>query len=214
MLTLTNRFYKKNLFTTTDNNIFKQDIIDPECCLLNKCLGTRNSFYEKNWDNNNIVKYYKDKDNFATEIILHYYLSNKRIITDFDIDLQNKKLSYILDGKISLYNYLETCNHDGLLRILSNELFTFVNNFKKHDFVHGNLHIGNIFINPQKLTLCIIDFTHAYLVPNKSAIDNKDLDSLYKLLHKYFTQKEDRKSLLYLDKLFKPIHQRYTLLSS
>jgi hypothetical protein len=203
MLTLTNSFYKKNLFTTTDNNIFKQDIIDPECCLLNKCLGTRNSFYEKNWDNNNIVKYYKDKDNFATEIILHYYLSNKRITTDFYIDLKNKKLSYILDGKISLYNYLETCNHDGLLRILSNELFAFVNNFRKHDFVHGNLHIGNIFINPQKLTLCIIDFTHAYLVPNKSAIDNKDLDSLYKLLHKYFTQKGDRKSLLYLDKLFK-----------
>jgi hypothetical protein len=204
MLTLRNSFYKKNLFTTTDNNIFKQDIIDPECCLLNKCLGTINSFYEKNWDNNNIVKYYKDKDNFATEIILHYYLSNKRITTDFDINLKNKKLSYILDGKISLYNYLETCNHYGILRVLSNELFAFVNNFKKHDFVHGNLHIGNIFINPQKLTLCIIDFTHAYLVPNKSAIDNKDLDSLYKLLHKYFTQKGDRKSLLYLDKLFKP----------
>lgn len=194
----------KNSKTDIKNNIFKQDIVDPECCLLNKCLGTRNSFYEK--ESTSIVKYYKDEHNFATEIILHQYLSNKKITTDFDIDLKNKKLSYILDGKISLYNYLETCNEsDGLLRVLSNELFAFVNNFKKYDFVHGNLHIGNIFINPKKLTLCIIDFTHAYLVPcrtNRFAIDNKDLNSLYKLLHKYFTQKGDCKSLLYLDNLF------------
>ena len=206
----------KNSKTDIKNNIFKQDIIDPECCLLNKCLGTRNSFYEK--ESTSIVKYYKDEHNFATEIILHQYLSNKKITTDFDIDLKNKKLSYIIDGKISLYNYLETCNEsDGLLRVLSNELFAFVNNFKKYDFVHGNLHIGNIFINPKKLTLCIIDFTHAYLVPcrtngfaigkvpcrtNGFGIDNKDLNSLYKLLHKYFTQKGDCKSLLYLDNLF------------
>ena len=190
----------KNPKTDIKNNIFKQDIIDPECCLLNKCLGTRNSFYEK--ESTSIVKYYKDEHNFATEIILHQYLSNKKITTDFDIDLKNKKLRYILNGKISLYNYLETCNHDGLLRVLSNELFAFVNNFKKHDLVHGNLHIGNIFINPKKLTLCIIDFTHAYLVPCRFAIGNKDLDSLYKLLHKYFTQKGDCKSLLYLDNLF------------
>lgn len=194
----------KNSKTDIKNNIFKQDIIDPECCLLNKCLGTRNSFYEK--ETTSIVKYYKDEHNFATEIILHQYLSNKKITTDFDIDLKNKKVSYILDGKISLYNYLETCNKsEGLLLVLLNELFAFVNNFKKHDLVHGNLHIGNIFINPKKLTLCIIDFTHAYLVPsrtNRFAIDNKDLDSLYKLLHKYFTQKGDCKSLLYLDNLF------------
>lgn len=193
----------KNSKTDIKNNIFKQDIIDPECCLLNKCLGTRNSFYEK--ESTSIVKYYKDEHNFATEIILHQYLLNKKITTDFDIDLKNKKLRYILNGKISLYNYLETCNHDGLLRVLSNELFAFVNNFKKHDLVHGNLHIGNIFINPKKLTLCIIDFTHAYLVPcrtNRFDIDNKDLNSLYKLLHKYFTQKGDCKSLLYLDNLF------------
>jgi tRNA A-37 threonylcarbamoyl transferase component Bud32 len=193
----------KNSKTDIKNNIFKQDIIDPECCLLNKYLKTKNSFYEK--ESTSIVKYYKDEHNFATEIILHQYLLNKKITTDFDIDLKNKKLRYILNGKISLYNYLETCNHDGLLRVLSNELFAFVNNFKKHDLVHGNLHIGNIFINPKKLTLCIIDFTHTYLVPcrtNRFDIDNKDLNSLYKLLHKYFTQKGDCKSLLYLDNLF------------
>lgn len=193
----------KNFKTDVNNNIFKQDIIDPECCLLNKYLGKRNSFYEKAWDNNNIVKYYKDENNFATEIILHQYLSNKKITTKFDIDLQNKKLSYILDGKISLYNYLETCNHYGMLRVLSNELFAFVNNFKKHDLIHGNLHIGNIFINPKKLTLCIIDFTHSYLVPlsERNSINNQDLNSLYKLLHTYFTQKKYHKSLLYLDSL-------------
>lgn len=196
----------KNSKTDIKNNIFKQNIIDPECCLLNKCLGTRNSFYEK--ESTNIVKYYKDENNFATEIILHHYLSNKKITTDFDIDLKNKKLSYIIDGKISLYNYLETCNHYGKIRVLSNELFAFVNNFKKYNFVHGNVHIANIFVNPKTLKLYTIDFTHSRFLPKQGTLQTEksfiqqDLNSLYKSLKKYFTQKGDCKSLLYLDNLF------------
>lgn len=196
----------KNSKTDIKNNIFKQNIIDPECCLLNKCLGTRNSFYEK--ESTNIVKYYKDENIFATEIILHQYLSNKKITTDFDIDLKNKKLSYIIDGKISLYNYLETCNHYGKIRVLSNELFAFVNNFKKYNFVHGNVHIANIFVNPKTLKLYTIDFTHSRFLPKQGTLQTEksfiqqDLNSLYKSLKKYFTQKGDCKSLLYLDNLF------------
>lgn len=188
----------KNSKTDIKNNIFKQNIIDPECCLLNKCLGTRNSFYEK--ESTNIVKYYKDENNFTTEIILHQYLLNKKITTDFDIDLKNKKLSYIIDGKISLYSYLETCNEpDGLLRVLLNELFAFVNKFKKYNFVHGNLHIANIFVNPKTLKLYTIDFTHSRFLPKQGTSVQQDLNSLYKSLKKYFTQKRDNKSLLYLD---------------
>lgn len=195
----------KNAKTDIKNNIFKQDIVDPECCLLNrwkKTFGT--DFYEKNWNNNNIVKYYKDENNFATEIILHQYLSNKKITIDFKFNLQNKQLIYILDDKISLYNYLETCNDYSMLRVLSNELFAFVTKFKKYNFVHGNVHIANIFVNPKTLKLYIIDFTHSRFLQKKGQNSSvqQDLNSLYKSLKKYFTQKRDNKSLLYLNSLF------------
>lgn len=193
----------KNSKTDIKNNIFKQDIIDPECCLLNKWKRTFGThFYEK--ASTSIVKYYQDENNFATEIILHQYLSNKKITTDFKFNLENKQLSYILDDKISLYNYLETCNEsDGLLRVLLNELFAFVNKFKKYNFVHGNLHIANIFVNPKTLKLYTIDFTHSCFLSKQDTSVQQDLNSLYKSLKKYFTQKRDNKSLLYLDSLKK-----------
>lgn len=185
--------------TDTKNNIFKQDIVDPNCCYLNKYKRTLGrSFYEKSSSNNDIVKYYKYKDDFACEIILHEYLSQKRITTDFDIDIKNQTLNYILNDNICLYNYLETCNNYSMLRVLTNELFAFVSTFKKYNFIHGNLHIYNIFINPKTFKLYIIDFTHTRLVQKHHYINDQDLYSLYKSLHNYFTQKGDHKSLLYL----------------
>lgn len=191
----------KKLKTSTKNNIFKQDNVDPECCLLNKWKGTfGTTFYEKA-GNNHFVKYYTNDDDFACEIILHQYLSNKKITIDFDIDLKNKTLSYILNNKISLYNYLQTHKDYSMLQVLLNELFAFVHNFKKYNFTHGNLHIANIFINPKTFKLYTIDFTHSHLLPKQGSLNNKDLNSLYKSLKKYFTQKIDCKSILYLDSL-------------
>jgi hypothetical protein len=185
--------------TDIKDNIFKQDIVDPNCCLLNKWRGTLGTcFYERDWYNNNIVKYYKNKDDFACEIILNEYLLKKKITTDFDIDIKNQTLSYILDDNICLYNYLENCNNYSTLRVLTNELFAFVNNFKKYHFIHGNLHIYNIFINPKTLKLRIIDFTHTRLIQKHNYINDEDLYSLYKSLHNYFTQKDDQKSISYL----------------
>jgi len=191
----------KTIKTETENNIFKQDIVDTDCYLLNKYNGyfLQNSFYEKHC--NNIVKYYTDDDNFACEIILHQYLSNKRITLDFDIDLENRTLHYIINNKISLYNYLQKCKNYTMLRVLLNELFSFVNTFKKHNFFHGNLHIGNIFINANTFVLYTIDFTQSHLLQKQNTITDEDLYSLYKSLNTYFTQVSDRKSILYLQSL-------------
>lgn len=197
----------KKLKTSIKNNIFKQDIVDQQCCSLNKWKKTfGTTFYERSIDtlnNNHFVKYYTNEHDFACEIILHQYLLKKKITIDFDIDLKNKTLSYIPNNKISLYCYLQTYNDHSMLQVLLNELFAFVYNFKKYNFSHGNLHIANIFINPKTFKVYTIDFTHSHLLPKQCTNSSvqQDLNSLYKSLKKYFTQKRDCKSILYLDSL-------------
>lgn len=194
-------------------NIFKQDIIHPECKFLNKykddLIG--NCFYDKD-NNKNILKYFTNQHDFECEAILHLYLLNKRITTEFDLG-DNKLLYYVTNNKISLYTYLEQSgNH--LSHVLLNELFAFVNTFKKSDFIHGNLHIHNIFINPINIKFYAIDFTNSIILQKHQKgqalefLEYWDFFTLYKSLLKYYSDKpnnklykSNHKSVDYLQKL-------------
>ena len=75
--------------TSTKNNIFKQDIIDSECCLLNKWKGTfGTTFYEKA-GNNHFVKYYKNT-------YQHGGISLEEMIIPCAIFAPNKKFFHVI----------------------------------------------------------------------------------------------------------------------
>lgn len=194
-----------NLYTKTPikNNIFTQDVVNKNCRLLNKYNGSllQNSFYEM--ENSNIIKYYRNDDEFSCELILHQYLSNKNITLDFDIDLQNKTLCYNITNEISIHDYLESCNNYPTIIILLNELFGFINTFKKYHLLHGNLHIHNIYINPTTLVMYAIDFTNSKLYLKSEPIElvYHDFYTIYHSLNTYFTKKSDHKSLEYMKSL-------------
>ena len=65
-----------------------------------------------------------------------------------------------------------------MLRVLSNELFAFVNNFKKYNFIHGNLHIDNIYINIQDMyQFFVIDLCNSYY---STSCSNNAIDVTFK----------------------------------
>ena len=49
------------------------------------------------------------------------------------------------------------------IHLIINEAFAFVNTFKKYNFIHGNLHIDNIYINIQDMyQFFVIDLCNSY----------------------------------------------------
>lgn len=167
-------------------NIFKQDIIDSECKFLNK-NNFRKYFYNKD-NNNNIIKYYKNQYDLECELVVYTYLLNKRISNPI-CQVKHKRLSYITNDKISLYTYLTNQDKSKVnIPLVLNELFSFVNTFKKYNFLHGNLHLHNIFIDPKNKKFSVIDLTNAFILESSNDkiimefFEYWDFFSLYKSL--------------------------------
>ena len=170
-----------------EENIFKQDIIDAECKFLNKQNFSK-YFYNKD-QNNNIIKYYKNQFDLECELVVYTYLLNKRI-TNPICQVKHKHLCYITNDKISLYTCLTNQEKFKVnIPFILNELFSFVNTFKKYNFLHGNLNLHNIFIDAKNLKFSVIDLTNAFILEemyNDKAIieffEYWDFFSLYKSL--------------------------------
>ena len=158
--------FKNNYNKSVNRNVFKSwDSIrsnDSECFFLNKyCL--QKCYCEKD-SNNNITKYFIDRDVYDWEIEVYMKLSNKKIAPEIKIE-QNKYLTYIVLDKISIYNYL--LKNKTYTKFVLNELYSYVKKFNKNNFLHGNLHLHNIFIDPDKFLskgrFYIIDFSNSYI---------------------------------------------------
>jgi len=192
--------------------MFKKEIInkhslktftkDNECELickfsLNKCIFYRDS-------KNNIIKKFVNTFMYDNEINIYLYLLDKKITL---LSTPGKlSLCYNIKDEISLHSYLD--NYKPNITFLLNELFCFINKFKSYKFVHGNLHLHNIFLNPktflQKGNFYVIDFSNSYIIQknytkNKLFVYNWDFFSLYISLKNFF--KNDIKNLIYLENL-------------
>lgn len=151
---------------TFDKNIFKSwDSIrsnDSECMYLNKyCL--QKCYCEKDNDNN-ISKYFIDKEIFNWEIEVYTKLLDKKITPKIEINA-DKYLTYIVSDKVSIYTFL--LKNKTYTKFVLNELYSFVKKFNTYNFLHGNLHLHNIYIDPDKFLskgrFYIIDFSNAYI---------------------------------------------------
>lgn len=150
--------YSKNVFKSWDS--IKSN--DSECIFLNKyCL--QKCYCEKDNDKN-ISKYFIDKDIYDWEIEVYMKLLNKNITPEIKINGE-KYITYIVSDKISLYNFL--LKNKKYTKFVLNELYSFVKKFNKYNFLHGNLHLHNIFIDPDKFLskgrFYIIDFSNSYI---------------------------------------------------
>lgn len=151
---------------THDKNMFKSwDSIksnDLECIYLNKyCL--QKCYCEKDNDNN-ISKYFIDEEIFNWEIEVYTKLLNRKITPQIEINV-DKYLTYIVCDKVSIYNFL--LKNKIYTKFVLNELYSFVKKFNKYNFLHGNLHLHNIYIDPNKFLskgrFYIIDFSNSYI---------------------------------------------------
>ena len=137
------------------NKLFKSKNIDEECRYINeKCL--QNCICIKDTDNN-IIKKCFDQDLFYWETSIYLALVDKNFIPM--ASPQFPKIIYHTHNMKSLRSILksQSCN----IKEILNEVFNFVNLFKKYNFIHGNLHIDNIFIDNNN-NYYIIDFTNSY----------------------------------------------------
>lgn len=148
---------------TQSENIFKtiSKKRDSECNYLT-LMCFQKCVYDKD-DSQNIVKYCSFQDVFEWETVIYLYLLDKHISTS--IHITGKHIKYDTHDKISLYQYI---NNDKIsLKLLLNELFGFVCKFRDYNFLHGNLHVHNIFVNPDTFVrrgrFYVIDFSNSYL---------------------------------------------------
>ena len=149
-----------------NRNVFKSwDSIksnNSECFFLNKyCL--QQCYCEKDI-NNNITKYFIDKDIYEWEVQVYSKLLNKKITPEIK-NQRDKYITYVISDKISIYNFL--LKNKQYTKFVLNELYSFVKKFNKYNFLHGNLHLHNIFIDPNnflsKGRFYIIDFSNSYI---------------------------------------------------
>jgi hypothetical protein len=152
-----------NFRKSSNQNIFKTDKSkDSECVLLNKyCL--QKCYCERNVDKN-ISKYFIDKDIFNWELEVYSKLISKRVVPKITVN-DGASLTYNVSDKISMYNYL--LKNKDYTKVILNELYSFVKKFNRYNFLHGNLHLHNIFINPDEFSskgrLYVVDFSNSYL---------------------------------------------------
>jgi hypothetical protein len=147
-------------------NIFKSKI-DVECRNIAK-KSTQLTIIKKDSENN-ICKHFISDEVFKWELKVYQTLKQ------YDITPKLRKeclqVIYKTNDLTSLRNYIKkeaNINYSFFL----NELFSFINYFKTLKFVHGNLHIDNVFISQCKysnIKYYIIDYSNTYLFNTKFA---------------------------------------------
>lgn len=203
-------YYKikdKNKYKDNDkNNIFKKisTKIDSICYHNNK-KGERLCFYEKDKDNN-IEKYFVHENTFNWEVKVYLYLIDKKIVPLASAGKQ--KLIYSTNDKTPLFDVLKKDYKNA--KYILNNLFNFINKFKKIDFVHGNLHLYNILVD-KKNRFTLIDFNYSFFKNTTTNLFNDKFSHLEKTLYTidfYLVYnelkdfyKKDEKMLLYLQTL-------------
>ena len=194
-------YYKKY---KENDNIFKQISTKTDTiCYHNNKKAQRLCFYEKD-KNNNIEKFFINENMFDWEVKVYLYLIDKNIVSLASSGKQ--KLIYSTNDKKPLFNILK--NDDKNAKNILNNLFSFINKFKKIDFIHGNLHLYNIFVDTENM-FTLIDFSYSCfkgkctnLFHGKYDNFNKNLIDLYTLyieLKEFYT--DNNKMLLYLENL-------------
>lgn len=141
------------------DDIFKSTIEnDPECYFINiqckqdcYCEKDKNGFIKKICFNKEIIDH-------ESNIYLKLLKSDICVLTT----IINNEIIYTTTKLISLRTFLKkNPNH---MSLIINEVFAFINSFKNYNFIHGNLHIDNIYIDIQKnYKFYVLDFCNSFI---------------------------------------------------
>jgi hypothetical protein len=151
-------------------NVFSNRV-DDECMFLNNksvqaCICDRDR--EKN-----IIKYFNCSDVYKWESNVYVSFIDKDIFPL--VTPQDKQLTYNVKDMVSLRTYFRT-NKPNMSYTL-NELFSYIRGFRNFKFLHGNLHIDNIFLNPQTFNkrahFFVIDYANSYVLKRHSSPNYK-----------------------------------------
>jgi hypothetical protein len=151
-----------------NENIFKSKI-DLECKNIAK-KSTQMIIIKKDIENN-ICKHFVSDEVLNWELKVYQTLKKYNITPKLDITKSiGLQVTYNTNHLTSLRNYIkkQKINYS----LFFNELFSFINSFKTFKFVHGNLHIDNVFVSQCKysgIKYYIIDYSNAFLFNTKIA---------------------------------------------
>lgn len=153
------------------DNIFKNGRDDDECRLLNNrciqpCICDRDS-------DNNITKYFNNNEVYHWESNVYVTYIDKNIFPL--VTPRDKQLTYVVKDMISLRSFLKTGKPN--ISHTLNELFSYISSFRTHKFLHGNLHIDNIFLNAKTFDktahFFVIDYANSYVLKRHSSLNFK-----------------------------------------
>lgn len=178
-------------YSDNSHNIFKQISKGDNDCFFINCQCNQDCYCDK--FNSNIRRLCFDPDICNHESYVYLTLLTKNSDIPCLMSIKNNEIIYHLKDHSSLRNYLWK-NFDNITLIM-NELFVFINRFKDYKYVHGNLHIDNIFVDninsyDMKIKFHVIDFCNSY-------IEN---DSIKKCKYKrtsFLREYEIKKEILY-----------------
>lgn len=153
-----------------DANIFvRVSVRDPECNVLSK--RSPDTFVRDSM--NNLVRISDDISSLQQEMLLYIKLCDKHLFPK--IEYINKTMIYKTQSMMSLHSFL---NKHKINITLLHDLFSFVNTFRKYKFVHGDLSLHKIYIDPSKTLnkFVVIDLSTSFLVTDKTETDWQYID--------------------------------------
>lgn len=148
------------------DNIFSSGKVDDECrYLYNKCI--QRCIYDRDSDKN-IAKYFNSHDVYQWESNVYVSYVDKNIFPL--VTPKDKQLTYVVKDMVSLRTYIKTGKIN--MSYTLNELFSYIRGFRNYKFLHGNLHIDNIFLNPKtfdkRAHFFVIDYANSYVLKRHS----------------------------------------------
>jgi hypothetical protein len=151
-------------------NVFKTISVrtDVDCKNLSK-MCFQKCIYEKDKKMMILKKKIDSSDVLEWESVVYLYLLDKHITPM--VTIKKNSIEYDIKDKISIYEYFQFQSKKSFDKVLLNELFGFVSKFRDYDYLHGNLHIHNIFFNKETLKYYVIDFSNSFLI-DKTEITN------------------------------------------
>ena len=157
-----------------DNNIFKSKEDDKvfkdssQCFLLNYDQHGKSYFFK---DTQNCVHriFFTSSGNeyqYESSVYLNLLKQNSGL-TVLMSPVKKNEMLYFTNDFCSLRHFLKTQAKHQIQKILF-AVFEFINTFRNYNFIHGNLHLDNIFIltdnnDKEEFTFKVIDFTNSHV---------------------------------------------------
>jgi RIO-like serine/threonine protein kinase len=148
-----------------------------------------NYFYDKNKEKD-LVCYFIDDYFYLKNVNIYLYLVDKEIVPFSSA--RKQKITFVTNECKTLFDVLKNTDKP---KIFLNELFSFINKFKKILFFHGNLHLYNILLDKNNKFL-VIDFNKSKIKKVNQYDYFFDLYTIYNNLLDFY--KNDKEICLYI----------------